>query len=88
VVLTGGQAFCSCPDAIYRKSVCKHAVTLALHAIRNPQEPKPQQDFHLGDRVQRNAKVGMVVCVSGDTVSVHWDTGRITPHTREELQAA
>jgi len=34
VVLTEGQAFCSCPDAMYRKAVCKHAVALALHVIR------------------------------------------------------
>ena len=25
VVLSEGQAFCSCPDAMYRKVVCKHA---------------------------------------------------------------
>src|SRR5215471_16330535 len=37
VVLSEDHAFCSCPDAMYRKGVCKHAVVLALHAIRNPQ---------------------------------------------------
>jgi hypothetical protein len=88
VALGEGQAFCSCKDAMYRKGICKHAVTLALYAIRNPQEPKPQSAFHFGDRVRHNGKVGTVVCVSGDTVSVHWDTGRIVPHAREELQAA
>src|SRR2546427_7872747 len=36
VVLTEGHAFCSCPDAMYRKAVCKHAVALALRAIRTP----------------------------------------------------
>src|SRR5262249_15843379 len=36
VVLTEGQTFCSCKDAIYRKGICKHAVVLALHAIRTP----------------------------------------------------
>jgi predicted nucleic acid-binding Zn finger protein len=36
VVLSDAQAFCSCPDAIYRKSLCKHAVILALHIIRTP----------------------------------------------------
>ena len=36
VVLTEGQPFCSCPDAMYRKTVCKHAVALALHVIRTP----------------------------------------------------
>jgi len=37
VVLTEAKAFCSCRDAMFRHSVCKHAVILALHAIRNPQ---------------------------------------------------
>ncbi len=36
VVLTEGQPFCSCPDSMYRKGICKHAVALALHAIRTP----------------------------------------------------
>ena len=36
VALTEGRAFCSCPDAMYRKAVCKHAVALALRAIRTP----------------------------------------------------
>ena len=40
VVLSEGLAFCSCPDAMYRKSVCKHAVVLALYTIRNPQAMK------------------------------------------------
>src|SRR5215831_12790432 len=37
VVLTEAKAFCSCRDAMFRHSVCKHAVILALHTIRNPQ---------------------------------------------------
>lgn len=47
VVLSEQQAFCSCKDAIYRHGICKHAVALALHTIRNPkvetreEEPKP-----------------------------------------------
>jgi hypothetical protein len=36
VVLSEGQAFCSCKDTMYRKGVCKHAVALALFAIRTP----------------------------------------------------
>ena len=43
VVLSEGQAFCSCKDAMYRKGVCKHSVALALFTIRTPQrETKPQ----------------------------------------------
>jgi uncharacterized Zn finger protein len=47
VVLGEGQSFCGCKDAIYRHGICKHAVALALHVIRNPktatkaEEPQP-----------------------------------------------
>jgi uncharacterized Zn finger protein len=34
--ITEAGAFCSCPDALYRGSICKHAVALALCVIRNP----------------------------------------------------
>jgi predicted nucleic acid-binding Zn finger protein len=34
--ITTAGAFCSCPDALYRGSICKHAVALALYVIRNP----------------------------------------------------
>jgi uncharacterized Zn finger protein len=34
---------CNCPDAVYRKGICKHAVVLALHTIRNPQPTQPEQ---------------------------------------------
>jgi hypothetical protein len=89
VVLTEGQAFCSCKDAIYRKGICKHAVVLALYAIRNPQEASPQeQPLHTGYRVQRNGKLGTLVAVSGEWLSVKWDSGRIEPLRREEIQAA
>ena len=33
--ITPKGAFCSCPDALYRGNICKHAVTLALCVIRN-----------------------------------------------------
>jgi uncharacterized Zn finger protein len=36
VVLSKEHAFCSCPDARYRRGVCKHAVALALYVIRTP----------------------------------------------------
>ncbi len=35
--ITEAGPFCSCPDALYRGCVCKHAVALALYAIRHPQ---------------------------------------------------
>lgn len=34
---------CSCPDAVYRKGICKHAVALALHVIRNPQAERKEE---------------------------------------------
>src|SRR5690349_10189936 len=37
VVLTPERAFCSCKDSIFRHTICKHAVLLALHVIRTPQ---------------------------------------------------
>lgn len=37
VTLTAPRSFCSCRDALYRSHKgCKHAVALALYAIRNP----------------------------------------------------
>jgi len=44
VVLSEGHAFCSCPDAMYRKGICKHAVVLALHVIRTPREEHPTEE--------------------------------------------
>jgi hypothetical protein len=38
VVLTADRAFCSCPDSMFRRTLCKHSVPLALHVIRTPQE--------------------------------------------------
>jgi predicted nucleic acid-binding Zn finger protein len=43
VVISEGQAFCSCKDAIYRRGICKHAVALSLYAIRNPQEQQEEE---------------------------------------------
>jgi hypothetical protein len=34
VILTGNDSLCSCKDALYRGVVCKHAVALALYALR------------------------------------------------------
>src|SRR4030081_3644478 len=38
VVLTPERAFCSCKDAMFRHTTCKHAVVLALHVLRTPQQ--------------------------------------------------
>ncbi len=36
VTLTEGRSFCGCGDSMFRGKVCKHAVALALYAIRTP----------------------------------------------------
>jgi hypothetical protein len=43
VVMSEGQSFCGCKDAIYRHGICKHAVALALFVIRNPSEAKKEE---------------------------------------------
>src|SRR5215510_633514 len=48
VTLTEAQVFCSCPDALYRGSVCKHATTLALAVLRGEvKETKSTHTIHL-----------------------------------------
>jgi hypothetical protein len=87
--MSEGQAFCSCKDATYRKGICKHAVVLSLYAIRNQQEAGPQeQPLHTGYCVQRNGKLGTLIAVSGEWLSVKWDSGRTEPLRKEEIQAA
>jgi hypothetical protein len=34
--ITEAGTFWSCPDALYRGGICKHAAALALYVIRNP----------------------------------------------------
>src|SRR5215475_7595658 len=43
VVITPARTFCSCKDSMFRHSVCKHAVALSLHAIRNPQLERKEE---------------------------------------------
>src|SRR5215471_15850737 len=51
VTLTEATVFCSCPDALYRGSVCKHATTLALAVLRGEiKEAKSTRTIHLGTR--------------------------------------
>jgi uncharacterized Zn finger protein len=47
VTLTALRAFCGCGDAMYRGKTCKHAVALALYAIRNPPLPQAAPDLSL-----------------------------------------
>lgn len=37
VTLTAVRAFCGCNDSLFRGKTCKHAVALALYAIRTPE---------------------------------------------------
>jgi hypothetical protein len=54
VALTASLTACSCKDALYRGVVCKHAVALALSALRPPKAtaegPRPDTShmIHLG----------------------------------------
>ncbi len=43
VAVSKEDAFCSCKDAMYRKGICKHAVVLALFAIRNPRSERKEE---------------------------------------------
>jgi hypothetical protein len=44
VTLCKNRAFCSCKDSMFRHTVCKHTVTVALQALRPPAEqPRVQQ---------------------------------------------
>lgn len=46
--LTEALTTCSCKDALYRATVCKHVTALALHLLRMSQaEQPPQQVIHL-----------------------------------------
>ena len=48
VTLTEAGVFCSCPDALYRGSICKHATTLALAILRGEiKEAKSTRTIHL-----------------------------------------
>src|SRR5215210_6089650 len=52
VTLTAMRSFCGCRDAMFRGKTCKHAVALALYAIRTPAldmqtEAVPPPDFTL-----------------------------------------
>ena len=57
VTLTEAGVFCSCPDALYRGSICKHATTLALAVLRGEmQEAKSTRTIHLA------MQEGMTLC--------------------------
>jgi hypothetical protein len=57
MALTGAGVFCSCPDSLYRGSVCKHATTLALAVLRGEiKEAKNTRTIHLA------MQEGMTLC--------------------------
>jgi uncharacterized Zn finger protein len=53
VVLTEDRAFCSCPDSMFRHTVCKHAVVLALHVIRTPTAEAVEEERPVNLRLGR-----------------------------------
>jgi uncharacterized Zn finger protein len=38
VHVAGDAASCSCPDHMFRRALCKHALALCLYAIEHPEE--------------------------------------------------
>jgi hypothetical protein len=59
---------------------------LALTLVKALQEA--QDRYYLGDTVEHNGRTGKVIAVSGDMVSVAWNSGRIGPVARQELKLA
>jgi SWIM zinc finger len=65
--ITPAGAFCSCPDALYRGIICKHAVVLALYVVRHPaRDPADQVRTPPEEQRPYNLKLGRVRpdCVS------------------------
>src|SRR5262245_35333929 len=56
VTLTEGRSFCGCGDSMFRGKTCKHAVALALFAIRQPQAETSSE----GSDKQVNLKLAKV----------------------------
>ena len=61
VVLTEDRTFCSCPDAMYRHTTCKHAVVLALHVIRTPKEDAQAEERPVNLKLGR-VRPGWTAC--------------------------
>lgn len=59
VTLTAVRSFCGCNDSLFRGKTCKHAVALALYAIRTPETKwtteMPAPDLSLA-KVRRHAE--------------------------------
>jgi hypothetical protein len=56
VTLTASDTFCSCPDALYRGAICKHAAAVALFVLRRSAIPSqnstPQHPVPLGAQLK------------------------------------
>jgi hypothetical protein len=59
VTLTATRAFCSCKDSMFRHTICKHTVAVALQALRTPAE-QPQVQRPIVHLMRLNAS--SVVC--------------------------
>jgi hypothetical protein len=86
VTLTTTTAHCDCDDSRFRHSHCKHVAMLALTLVKASQEV--QERCYLGDTVNHNGRTGKVIAVSGDVVSVAWNSGRNGPVILQELKLA
>jgi len=58
--ITQAGAFCSCPDALYRRRTCKHAVLLALYELSTPTAVLPPVPEDQERERQPNLKLGKV----------------------------
>src|SRR5215207_1946899 len=56
VTLTAMRSFCGCNDSLFRGKTCKHAVALALYAIRNPPLATAAPDLTLA-KVRRHEEM-------------------------------
>jgi hypothetical protein len=45
------------------------------------------KQYHAGDTIEHDGQRGRVIAVSGEYVSVWWDSGRKAALTREQLAA-
>src|SRR5262245_59209107 len=60
VTVTETGAFCSCPDALYRGAVCKHATLVALSVLRLPQEDQSHEAERKPDLTLARVRPGWI----------------------------
>jgi hypothetical protein len=64
VTLTERETFCSCPDALYHGTVCKHAIAVAMHCLH----PRDSSDT----RIHLMCETGAILCGLTPTLSTRF----------------